>query len=528
MIAAIVFVAVGWKALLLSLDAFPFNSDEAIVGLMARHILSGERPIFFYGQAYMGSLDAYIVALGFFIFGIEIWVIRLVQIIIYMGILFTAYAISNKIFRNSLAPVFSLILMAIPSVNQTLYTTISLGGYGEALLLGNLILLIIFKLDEKKDLEGMSGKNSAVLLILLGFFIGLGLWANGLTLIYSIPSNLFLCWRIIQTNKIKNLYRFIIFVSIGFLIGSSPWWFYAIRNSPLALISELTGSAVAVESTTWVDRAISHIANFFILGLPVIFGIRPPWSVTLLGIPLIPLVLSFWFTVIFFTFSRKKQDLNDQKISLLIGVILTLLAGFIFTSFGADPSGRYFLPIQVILAIFAGGMLSSLSMKTKWKSLVMVGLVIFNLWSTLECALKNPPGISTQFDQTTVIDHRFDDQLMKFLIQEGEYRGLSNYWVSYPLAFKSEEKIILIPHLPYHQDLRYTPRDDRYAPYTRLVQESKQIALITSNTPELDDLIRQTLKSKNIDWDEERIGDYQIFFNLSQPVNKDDFTFFGQ
>jgi hypothetical protein len=34
----------------------------------------------------------------------------------------------------------SRLLLAIPSVNVILYTTVSLGGYGEALLLGNLIL----------------------------------------------------------------------------------------------------------------------------------------------------------------------------------------------------------------------------------------------------------------------------------------------------------------------------------------------------------------------------------------------------
>ncbi len=57
--------ALAWKAALLVLDCVPFNADEAVVALMARHILQGERPIFFYGQAYMGSLDAYLVA-GFF------------------------------------------------------------------------------------------------------------------------------------------------------------------------------------------------------------------------------------------------------------------------------------------------------------------------------------------------------------------------------------------------------------------------------------------------------------------------------
>ena len=75
----IIIIAAGWKAILLSLNSFPFNSDEAIVALMARHILAGERPVFFYGQAYMGSLDAYLVAAGFAIFGQSVWVIRLVQ-----------------------------------------------------------------------------------------------------------------------------------------------------------------------------------------------------------------------------------------------------------------------------------------------------------------------------------------------------------------------------------------------------------------------------------------------------------------
>ena len=54
--------AAGWKLILLSMNAFPFNADEAVVALMARHALQGNIPIFFYGQAYMGSLDALLVA----------------------------------------------------------------------------------------------------------------------------------------------------------------------------------------------------------------------------------------------------------------------------------------------------------------------------------------------------------------------------------------------------------------------------------------------------------------------------------
>src|SRR5512143_2634221 len=49
--------SLGVKILLLGIQAVPFNADEAVVALMAKHILQGERPLFFYGQAYMGSLD---------------------------------------------------------------------------------------------------------------------------------------------------------------------------------------------------------------------------------------------------------------------------------------------------------------------------------------------------------------------------------------------------------------------------------------------------------------------------------------
>ncbi len=39
--------------------------DEMMVGLQAEHILRGERPVYYYAQPYMGSLEAYLAALIF-------------------------------------------------------------------------------------------------------------------------------------------------------------------------------------------------------------------------------------------------------------------------------------------------------------------------------------------------------------------------------------------------------------------------------------------------------------------------------
>src|SRR5579883_3406965 len=41
------------------------DGDEALFGIQAQHILQGERPIYFYGIPYFGSLEAYVAALLF-------------------------------------------------------------------------------------------------------------------------------------------------------------------------------------------------------------------------------------------------------------------------------------------------------------------------------------------------------------------------------------------------------------------------------------------------------------------------------
>ena len=122
--------------MLLALGALPFNADEAVVALMARHILQGERPIFFYGQAYMGSLDAFLVAGGFLLLGQQVWVIRLVQALLYGGLIITTIGLGKEACGSWKIGFLAAGLMAIPTVNVTLYTTASLGGYGEALLIG--------------------------------------------------------------------------------------------------------------------------------------------------------------------------------------------------------------------------------------------------------------------------------------------------------------------------------------------------------------------------------------------------------
>jgi len=248
---------------------------------------------------------------------------------------------------------------------------------------------------------------------------------------------------------------------------------------------------------------------------------RPPWEVTWLALPLIPFILAFWIWVVvsFIKNLRQKSDSKPEEI-MLSGIILVIFVGFTLTPFGNDPSGRYFLPMATPLAVLAARVTANLPLRlTRYRSLFIIFVCVFHLVGIAQSALRFPPGLTTQFDHTTIIDHRYDQNLISFLRENDETRGYTTYWVAYPLAFLSGEELVFIPRLPYHRDFRYTERDDRYAPYRDMVKASPRIAYITANNPGLNAYLREKMAEKQIQFSEAEIGDYRVFYNLSAPIS---------
>ncbi len=532
-------VAIGLKAWLLAAGRVPFNADEAVVALMARHILQGARPAFFYGQAYMGSLDAFLIAGAFALFGQGVWVIRFVQALLYLGVLVTTGLLGKQVFGAAKTGVLAMLLLAIPTVNVTLYTTASLGGYGEALLLGNLTLLVGLRLGNYLNNEKQSASFGLYGLAgLLGFLIGLGLWAFGLTLVYSLPVLGYLGvpalkplvvaakgsegqQRSVATHRWTRWLPVLLVLLVGGLLGSLPWWGYALQHQADRLVTELSGSAIAgVEGLPWIFQVGRHTMSLLLLGSTVTMGLRPPWNASWLALPLLPFVLLFWMAVLIDIVRRLRvPGIYRPAQALLAGVMVTLIAAFILTPFGADPSGRYFLPLAVPLALFSAAMILDLQSRIgAWAFGLVALLLVYNLWGTLQCAVRFPPGLTTQFYEPTQVDHRSLGDLMHFLREHDGMRGYANYWVAYPLAFLSEEELIFIPRLPYHLDFRYTARDDRYAPYDEQVAQAERVAYITTNHPDLDERLRQDFATIGVTWQETQIGDYHVFYALSRPV----------
>jgi 4-amino-4-deoxy-L-arabinose transferase-like glycosyltransferase len=522
-VPVVILAGVALKAMLLALDAVTFNSDEAVVALMARHILQGERPWFFYGQAYMGSLDAYLVAGAFRLFGERVVSIRLVQIGLFVAVLVTSYLLVLRFTGSERVALLAILLMAIPPVLLTLYTTASLGGYGEALLIGNLLLWWGHRL-------GWEDAQRWGLWLIWGFAAGLGFWAFGLTVVYLLPVAFWLLWRLRARG-----WRGYLLAVFGLALGSMPWWLGNLGSVGVAM-AELSGSAV--RSTATAGSLLGNVGlrtfSFFALGLPALFGLRFPWSAEgpslWLAVPALVLYLgalihSGRLALAHFSsyLSTRASSATSSARLLLWGVCGALFLGFILTPFGGDPSGRYFLPLCLPLFVFSAEGLVMLENRAGQWAWVLLGLVLaFNLAGTAQAAVTNPPGLTTQFEAITQVDHRYDAELMGFLRAHGGTRGYGNYWVAYPIAFLSEEKIILVPRLPYKADLRYTSRDDRYEPYDDEVEASRAAVYVTTNHPVLDDLLREQFTALDVDFSEEQIGDYHIFYDMSRKITPDE------
>lgn len=565
-VLGVLLVAALLKGALLYANVIPFNADEAVVGLMARHILQGERPIFFYGQAYLGSLDAWLIAGAFALFGPSVLAIRLVQAALYLGTIFTTYLLGLKIYSSRWIAGTAAMLLAIPTVLVTLYTTATLGGYGEVLLLGNILFLLTLRLGENpgqgprikdqgprtnsqipnpksqqpttsnqqpstndQQLSSVLRPPSSVLLwTLLGFLSGLGFWGFALIVVYVLPIIIYLLFTELTSGQPRRqvIIHWLLF-GLGFILGAAPWLWFTLTNG-LTTLMELGGSAVSGASPSQpVFAVFAHLFNFLLFGPTVIWGLRPPWSAQFLALPLIPVVLAIHLAVwVFVVFKGLRlRDAARAGRWLLFGTCLALIGGFIFTSFGADPSGRYFVPLAVPLALFTAEMLHMLPGRFRTGRWLSYGpafiLIAFNTWGIVQSAV-NPPGLTTQFDVVAQVDHRYDSQLIEFLRAQGETRGYGNYWVEFPLAFLSNEELIYSARLPYHLDFRYTARDDRYLPYSHAVDASPQVAYITTNHPPLDERLRMALTDLNVSFSENQIGDYHIFYHLSRRVTPED------
>ncbi len=150
-----------------------FDSDEAVVGLMARDILAGESwPVFYAGQSYLGALEPWSVAASFALLGESAFSLRFVPLIYSLAFLVAAYFLLCRFFRHVETGLI-LLWTALGTPFFNLWTVKARGGFAEALLLGTLFLLLFERCWRLRD-------PGVARLFALGAVAGFGFFVNPL------------------------------------------------------------------------------------------------------------------------------------------------------------------------------------------------------------------------------------------------------------------------------------------------------------------------------------------------------------
>lgn len=230
-LAFLIIVSSTLLRILLIASGWPHsNADEGTMGIMAMHIaFKGERPIFFYGQYYMGTLEAYVGAAFFRLFGVSVFTLRLGLVLLFTLFLTCMYLLTSLLYTKKLA-LITIILLSLGSSIMLDTELVAIGGYPELLLFGSLSMLLASWLAlTYHQYASVRGRLLRLLAYgCWGLVGGLGLWSEFLMLAFILLSGCLLilcCWR-------ELLKGAVLFIVLGLAIGAFPLIIYNLHPAP--------------------------------------------------------------------------------------------------------------------------------------------------------------------------------------------------------------------------------------------------------------------------------------------------------
>ncbi|WP_446216188.1 DUF423 domain-containing protein [Micromonospora sp. IBHARD004] len=263
LLALLVGVAgVGYRLALLLADAPPTNSDEATMGLAALHIARGQDfPVWFYGQAYMGTLEAYLAAPLLALTGPSVLALRLPILGLYALFLLLVWRLTRRLGGDRWFALLVVGLLALGSDRIVKNQLIAGGGYPELNPAG--VALALLTLDLCAGRPGARLPRWAA----WGLISGLMVWVDPLLLPYIGGTGVVLvAWR-----RRELAGRAGIVALAATLLGAAPLLLDSLRHGrdPFAAVLAASGGDAAAG---WGER----LHGGLVLGPPLGMGFCSP------------------------------------------------------------------------------------------------------------------------------------------------------------------------------------------------------------------------------------------------------------
>jgi len=509
--ALLVALALAYRLLLLRTTMAGVDSDQAVAGIMARHIPRGDRPVFFYGQSYNGALEAYLTAAVFRLWGATDLTLRLAHTLYSAALVAQLYILARRLYGPRVTLATGLWL-ALPAPVLIWWGTAAGAGYIEATVYGTALFLIAIR-------RWRQGHPRRYDLPALGLLAGLGMWVHPMIAYYLLALALAvlpLAWRE-RARVARALPRQLWPVAVFFVLGSAPWLAYALRHHGAGLGAPAGRSApYTLPDVLW--RLLTQ-------ALPVLIGgahFSGPADQFTRYIRAHPVPYALALCAILYLAARvivsprglpaqarallQGRPLADAPLAVLLVAVFALYLGSRYKTLSwttRDP--RYLLPIytcvpyliacaiprskvegrrsKVVTSDRPGWNQQTSSMRPRLSTRTSALLSTFDLRpSTMALAVALAVALAlnvygaARFAETPSSTFPSVAPLVRTLLARGDEAVYGDYWVVWRLAFTSDERLIPVVTLGLTVD--HNPRGARYPAYLARAARARRWAFI--------------------------------------------------
>ncbi|MGN9808819.1 hypothetical protein ACTMSW_05595 [Micromonospora sp. BQ11] len=493
-----VVAGVAYRLGLLLADTPRTNSDEATMGLAALHIAQGQDfPVWFYGQRYMGTLEAYLAAPVFALAGPSTLGLRLPTLALYAIFLVLAWRLTIRLTADRWFGLLVVVVLALGSDRVVKNQLIAGGGYPEMNAAGMALAVLAYDLATGRPdhrLPRWAG---------WGLLAGLLLWVDPLVLPYVAAAGAVLVayrWREVRGRAGALL-------GLGALVGAAPLLVdsLAAGRNPLDAVLAAAGSG---QSAGWVDR----LHGALVLGPPLGMGFCSPgrcagWQLWwALALPVLLLVagLTAWRALRTSAARTPSAPAVRAALSLaLVGAAVATLAVYLSSSAaGRTPieSARYLSCLLISVPVLLWPLWNAARRRPAEPGrpaaarLVAAGVLAAVLGTA---AVATAGAIATA--PAARAEQARHDVLVETLRQLGVAHVHAGYWTCNRLTFASGEDVVCAV---VDDDLR--PGHDRYRPYRERVDSAPDAVWVARTGSPLDERLRTDPRLREVftipDW----------------------------
>jgi F5/8 type C domain len=324
-------LAIGAVVRVLAVTPPVLDSDESWVGIAALNVLKGVFPYFFYGQPYMGGLEAYLQAVVVAVFGASRWSLKALPVAIAILFVYLSHRLATRLFDKRTAALVAL-AAACPGWLIITWAVKARLHYSLTPVLGLLLLLVAERIVARPD------SRPPLSWFVLGLLGGIAWWNNYLAVIYLGAVGL-----VLTVTRFRDaLAHGPRWALPGFLLGSLPLWVYNAQS----------GHVFVTPRGTWAPWSewLRNLGWFATNTLPALIGVpREPAALRALMLLTLGGAAVAGLAVIVHRAFR-----GEAALALIPLVFLDMTVLVTASVYGEWVPSRYVFPLATIVPLVLG------------------------------------------------------------------------------------------------------------------------------------------------------------------------------